>query len=190
MRSVCIFCGSSAGNSGEFAAAAVELVKQMVSRDIAVVYGGGKVGLMGVVADTALSTGGRIAGVIPENLFEREVAYETIEELHVTASMAERKAKMAELSDAFIALPGGLGTLEELSEVLSWAQIGLHRKPCGLLNVAGYYDPFVAFLDHAVQSGFVRPQARALALVDDSPARLLDRLAESAAANPVRPSVQ
>lgn len=176
MRAICLFCGSAEGNSPRFADATRQLVTELVERKIGIVYGGGKVGLMGVVAETALAAGGRVAGVIPEHLFDREVAFDTLDELHVTGSMVERKAKMAQLADGFIALPGGLGTLEEFAEVLSWAQIGLHRKPCGLFNVDGYYHGLVSFLDHAVERGFVRPEARALALVENDPRLLIERL--------------
>ena len=179
MRSICLFCGAAAGASPRFAEAARALVAELVARNIGIVYGGGKVGLMGVVAETVLDSGGRIAGVIPEHLFDGEVAFETLEELHITRSMAQRKAKMAQLSDGFVALPGGLGTLEEFFEVLSWAQIGLHGKPCALFNVEGYYDQLIAFLDHAVERGFIVPRARALAVVESDPESLVARLVDT-----------
>ncbi|TVR00072.1 MAG: TIGR00730 family Rossman fold protein [Spirochaetaceae bacterium] len=176
MKAVCVFCGAAAGFSAVYANAARSLVRELVRREITIVYGGGKVGLMGIVAMTAIEEGGRVVGVIPENLFEKEIAYGDVAELHVTGSMSERKARMAELSDGFIALPGGLGTLEEFSEVLSWAQIGLHAKPCGILNVAGFYDGLIAFLDQAVEHGFVRPESRRLAIVHSEAAALIDAI--------------
>ena len=176
MKAVCVFCGAAAGFSAVYANAARRLVRELVRREITIVYGGGKVGLMGIVASTAIEEGGRVVGVIPENLFDKEIAYGDVAELHVTASMSERKARMAELSDGFIALPGGLGTLEEFSEVLSWAQIGLHTKPCGILNVAGFYDGLIAFFDQAVEHGFVRPESRRLAIVHTEAAALIDAL--------------
>lgn len=177
MKSVCVFCGAASGASVVYSNAARALAKELARREITIVYGGGKVGLMGIVAHSALESGGRVVGVIPENLFEKEIAHGEVTELHVTASMAQRKARMAELSDAFIALPGGLGTLEEFSEVLSWAQIGLHGKPCGILNVNGFYNGLVSFLDHAVEEGFVRPESRRLAIVGTEPEPLINALA-------------
>jgi uncharacterized protein (TIGR00730 family) len=177
MRSVCVYCGSSAGASPAYAAAAAELGRELAGRGIGLVYGGGNVGLMGAVADAALAAGGAVVGVIPEALVAREVAHGGLTELHVVASMHDRKALMAELADAFVALPGGLGTLEELFEILTWAQLGLHRKPSGLVNVAGYYDGLVSFLAHAVDERLLRPEHAELLLVDERPAPLLDRLA-------------
>jgi uncharacterized protein (TIGR00730 family) len=177
MKRICVFAGSSRGARAEYAQAAQELARALVERGIDVVYGGGKVGMMGVLADATLAAGGQVIGVIPKALLEKEVAHGGLTELRVVASMHERKAMMAELSDAFIALPGGLGTLEEFFEVLTWAQLGLHPKACGLLNVSGYYDRLLEFLDLTVEERFVRSQHRALVLTATSPAELLERLA-------------
>jgi uncharacterized protein (TIGR00730 family) len=149
----------------------------MVSRGIGLVYGGGSVGLMGLLADAVLAGGGMVDGVIPRRLARKEIAHAGLTRLHRVGSMHERKALMADLSDAFVALPGGMGTLEELAEILTWAQLGLHRKPCALLDVEGYWRPLVAFFDHAVEEGFLRPGHRALLLVETDPEALLDRLA-------------
>jgi uncharacterized protein (TIGR00730 family) len=148
----------------------------LAERGLGLVYGGGNVGLMGELADAALAAGGEVIGVIPEALVRWEVAHAGLTDLQVVASMHERKARMAELSDAFIALPGGFGTFEEFCEVLTWSQLGLHTKPCALLNVDGYYDPLLALFDHAVEERFLRPEHRALVLEDADPGRLLDRL--------------
>lgn len=176
MRAVCVFCGASAGDRPGYAAAARALAAALTGRDLTLVYGGGSIGLMGILADSALAAGGRVVGVLPEHLARREVAHAGLTELHIVASMHERKALMARSADAFIALPGGLGTLEELFEVLTWAQLGLHRKPCALLNVEGYFDPLIAFLDSAVARGFVQPRHREMLLIDTDPARLLERI--------------
>lgn len=177
MKSVCVFCGSSPGASPVYAEAAAHLGRTAASRGLTLVYGGGHVGLMGVVADGALSAGGRVTGVIPAALEAKELAHRGLTELRVVASMHQRKALMSELSDAFIALPGGIGTLEEWFEVWTWSQLGFQRKPCGLLNVAGYYDHLLAFLDHVAAERFLAPEHRAMILVDDDAGRLLDRLA-------------
>lgn len=177
MRSLCVFCGSSPGNLPEYGAEARRLGALLAARGVRLVYGGGRVGLMGEVADAVLAAGGQAVGVIPQALWEREVGHTGLTELHVVESMHQRKAMMAELSDAFVALPGGIGTLEELFEIWTWGQLGIHRKPYALLDVAGYFQPLVAFLDHAVDRGFVRPAHRAMVLVDTDPASLLDRLA-------------
>lgn len=179
MRRICVFCGSSAGARPAYARSARALGELLASRGIDVVYGGGAVGLMGELADAALVAGGKVIGVIPDALVAMEVAHDRLTELHVVRSMHERKALMAELSDAFVALPGGLGTLEELFEVLTWAQLGLHPKPCGLVDVEGFYAPLLACLDHAVVEGFVRPENRALVLDDVDPVRLLSRLSRA-----------
>lgn len=150
--------------------------RTLARRGIAVVYGGGQVGLMGLVAAAALAEGGCVIGVIPERLLEREVAYLGVTEMYVTRTMHERKARMMELSDAFVALPGGIGTLDELFEIWTWRQLGYHAKPVGLLNVAGYYDGLLAFLDHAVQEGFLTPDCRALLLVETDFETLLERM--------------
>ena len=172
---ICVYAGSNPGTNPAYAEAATELARLLASRDIGVVYGGGKVGLMGILADSALAAGGEVIGVIPQDLMDREVGHEGLTDLHVVGSMHERKALMAELSDGFVALPGGAGTLEELIEVYTWSQLGLHDKPMGVLNVCGYYDGLAALLDHAVQEGFLRPQHREALHTADSPADLLQR---------------
>ena len=173
---LCVFCGSSPGARPEYAEATVELARLLAARGIGIVYGGASVGLMGLLADTAMEAGGEVVGVIPNALERKEIARHGITELHVVDSMHERKALMAELSDAFIALPGGSGTLEELFEVFTWSQLGLHRKACALLNVAGYYDGLAAFLDHAVDERFLRPEHRGMLLCEDTPTAVLDAL--------------
>jgi hypothetical protein len=175
MRRVCVFCGSSPGTGPVYLEAARAAGRALAARGLGLVYGGGSVGLMGAIADAALGAGAEVIGVIPRALQLRELAHGGLTTLHVVGSMHERKARMAELADAFVALPGGLGTLEELAEILTWAQLGLHARPVGLLDVAGYYGPLVAFLDHAVAEGFVRPDHRRLVLVERDPAALLDR---------------
>jgi uncharacterized protein (TIGR00730 family) len=186
MNRVCVFCGSSVGTDPAYRRAAVVLGQSLARRGLGLVFGGGHVGLMGALADAVLAEGGEAIGVIPRGLERRELGHEGLTELRVVGSMHERKATMAELSDAFVALPGGMGTLEETTEVLTWAQLGIHHKPVGLLDVAGYWRPLVAFLDHAVESGFVRPEHRALLLVERDPEPLLDRLA-AWRAPPTRP---
>ena len=171
LDSVCVYAGSSPGADPRYRAAAQELAHALVEREIRVVYGGAKVGLMGVLADTALARGGRVVGVMPRSLVEKEIAHAGLTELRVVESMHERKATMAELSDAFVALPGGVGTVEELIEVYTWTQLGLHAKPCALLNAGGYYDHLIGFLDHAVAERFLRPEHRELLVVADEPAR-------------------
>jgi uncharacterized protein (TIGR00730 family) len=186
MRRLCIFCGSSAGGRPEYLAAAQALGRALADRGVGVVYGGARVGLMGALADAALAADGEVLGVIPRALEAREIAHTGLTRLHVVGSMHERKALMSELSDGFVALPGGIGTLEELFEVWTWAQLGVHAKPCAVLNVAGYYSPLLAFLDHGVREQFVRPTQRATLLVESDPVRLLDRLAEYEAPPSVR----
>lgn len=176
MRSLCVFCGSSPGLSESYAAAARDLGRALAGRGVRVVYGGASVGLMGAVADAALAAGGEVVGVIPRHLADREVAHHGLTELHVVASMHERKALMAELSDGFVALPGGMGTLEELAEILTWAQLGLHVKPVGVLDVDGFWQPLVAWLDHAEGQGFLRPEHRALLTARADVEALLDAL--------------
>ncbi len=176
MRRICVFCGSSAGADPRFRAAAERLGALLARRGIGLVYGGGRLGLMGILADSVLDHGGEVIGVIPRALARKEVAHQGLGDLRVVGSMHERKALMAELADGFIALPGGLGTLDELCEILTWAQLGLHAKPNGLLNVAGYFDHFLKFLDRAGEDQFVRPDHRGLLLVDIEPEALLDRL--------------
>jgi hypothetical protein len=177
MRRVCVFAGSSAGVRPEYREAAITLGRTLAERGIGLVYGGARVGLMGAMADAALSAGGHVTGVMPSALVAREVAHSGLTAFHETASMHERKALMADLSDAFIALPGGWGTLDELFEILTWGQLGLHRKPCGLLNAAGYFDPLLAFLEHSITEGFVRREYRASLAVSSSVEDLLDLLA-------------
>lgn len=160
-----------------YSATARLLAKSLVDRDIKLVYGGAAVGIMGALADAVLQLGGQAIGVMPEALVRKEVAHQRLTELHVTSSMHERKSMMAELADAFIALPGGIGTLEELFEIWTWAQLGFHEKPCGLLNVEGYFDSLIRFLDHAVAEGFVKPAHGAMLLVERDPDSLLDRFA-------------
>ena len=172
----CIFSGSSWGNRPEYAKAAEELAGLLVDRQIGVVYGGASIGLMGAVADAVLRQGGEVIGVIPQSLVDKEVAHAGLADLRVTSSMHERKALMAELSDGFIALPGGIGTLEETFEVWTWGQLGLHSKPCALLNTAGFYDELAIFLDTVVSEGFLRPQHRAMLLSEQDPERLLERM--------------
>jgi len=173
---ICVFCGSSAGLNPAFAAAARALGGELAARGIEVVYGGGNVGLMGIVADAALDAGGRVIGVIPHALVTRELAHQGVSELHVVDSMHERKALMAQLSDGFIALPGGFGTLEEFCEAVTWTQLGVHAKACGLLNVAGFYDGLLAFLEHALGEEFLRPTHREIVVSDAEPAALVDRV--------------
>jgi len=176
MRRICVFCGSAVGARPVYAEAAQRLGALLAQQGLGLVYGGGSVGLMGVLANATLAAGGEVIGVIPEFLFKREIEHRGATELRVVGTMHERKAMMADLADGFIALPGGYGTLDEFCEIITWAQLGLHRKPVGLLNVAGYFDSFLAFLDHTTAEGFVQPNYRALALDDTDAARLLDRL--------------
>jgi len=175
MRRICVFCGSSSGNDPAYAALAHSVGEGLARRGIVVVYGGGRVGLMGVVADSALDAGGEVIGVIPQDMVDRELAHRGATELRIVGTLHERKAVMAELSDAFIALPGGLGTLEELAEVISWAQLGLHAKPIGLLGVGGYWADLLRWLDGAVAAGFVAPANRRLILEAASFDELLAR---------------
>jgi uncharacterized protein (TIGR00730 family) len=177
LRRVCIFTGSSLGTDPAYAAATEELARAAGAAGLGLVYGGASVGLMGVLADAALDAGLEVTGVIPQALVDREIAHPGLSDLRVVGSMHERKALMAELSDAFVALPGGAGTLEELFEVYTWSQLGLHAKPCALLNVRGYYDGLAGFLDHAVGEGFLKPELREMLLVGEEPAALLAELA-------------
>jgi uncharacterized protein (TIGR00730 family) len=177
LKRVCVYCGSRDGSRPAYAQAARDLGAELARRGLGLVYGGGRIGLMGVLADALLAAGGSVTGVIPRALVSKEVAHLDLADLRVVGSMHERKALMAELSDGFIALPGGFGTLEEIFEVLTWSQLRLHRKPCGLLNVEGFYDSLLAFLDHAVREDFLRARLRASTLVETDPARLLDLLA-------------
>lgn len=177
MKRICVFTGANAGSRPEYAAAAQSFGRELVAGGLELVYGGGKVGLMGVIADAVIASGGKAIGVIPEALVAKEIAHRGLSELLVVASMHERKAMMSELSDAFVAMPGGLGTLEEFFEVLTWSQLGLHAKPCGILNVAHYYDPLLSFLDRAVEERFVKPQHRGIIVTGETPRELLERLA-------------
>jgi uncharacterized protein (TIGR00730 family) len=178
-RRICVFTGSRHGSRSDYAQAAAALGRELVERDYGLVYGGGNVGLMNVVANTVLERMGNVIGVIPNSLVSKEVAHRGLTELRVVGSMHERKALMAELSDGFIAMPGGIGTMEEFFEVLSWAQLGLHEKPCGLLNVAGYYDSLITFLDQAVAKDFIKPKHRALMIVEEDSTALLDRFQQA-----------
>jgi uncharacterized protein (TIGR00730 family) len=177
MRRICVFCGSAFGQDPRYRAAAVDLGRLVAEKDLGLVYGGGRVGLMGVLADAALAAGGEVIGVIPEALNAREVAHRGVTELIVVPSMHTRKARMAELADAFVALPGGFGTFEELFEIITWAQLGLHSKPIGLLDVAGYFEPLQQLVERALGEGFVKPEHRDLVRMHEDPARLLDDLA-------------
>ena len=176
MKRICVFCGSSIGNQPAYREAAVILGGLLATRGIGLVYGGGNVGLMGVIADAVLAGGGKVTGVIPRSLAEREIAHTGVTDLRVVDTMHARKALMADLADAFIAMPGGVGTFEEFFEAVTWTQLGVHRKPCGLLNAGGFYSPLAAFIDQAVSEGFIKPVHRASIVVDDNPERLLDSL--------------
>ena len=177
LRSICVFCGSQAGHDPGYAAAAGDLGRLLAGRGITIVYGGGHVGMMGLLAEAALRAGGKVIGVIPEGLKRRELAYANLTQLIVTRTMHERKQRMADLSDGFLALPGGFGTFEEFCEIVTWAQLGMHGKPCALLNVKGYYDPMLAMFDHAVREGFIRPVYRSLVVAGDDMQALLASMA-------------
>ena len=176
LRRVCVFCGSSSGNRGDYRTATTTLAAELVRRGIGVVYGGACVGLMGLLADEVLARGGEVIGVIPGAMVDREIAHRGLTDLRIVDSMHERKAMMAGLADAFIALPGGFGTFEEFCEAVTWTQLGLHQKRCGLLNVAGFYDPLLALFDRAVADGFLKPENRAIVTAEAEPSALLDRL--------------
>jgi uncharacterized protein (TIGR00730 family) len=176
--SVCVFCGSNGGADPAYLETATHVGRELAQRGMRLVYGGGKVGMMGAVADGALGAGGDVVGVIPQQIFDLEIGHEGLADLRVVGSMHERKALMADLADAFVALPGGIGTFEELFEVFTWAQLGLHQKPLGLLDVAGYYGPLEAMLDHAVEQRFLRTETRAMLVRDDSLDGLLERFAD------------
>lgn len=176
MKHLCVFCGSNPGAQPIYAIAAQTMGQAMVRRGLGLVYGGGNVGLMGTIADAVLSAGGEVIGVIPQTLVDKELAHRGLTQLHIVRSMHERKALMAELSNGFIALPGGFGTFEEFCEVLTWAQLGFHQKPCGLLNIADYYTPLIAMFDHATAEQFVRPPHRSLVLEAQDPDQLLEKL--------------
>lgn len=175
MKKICIYCGSNPGRDSGYIEGACSLVREMTARNIGLIYGGASVGIMGAIADTALQEGGQVVGVMPQSLVDKEIAHQKLTELRVVGSMHERKALMADLSDGFIALPGGLGTLEEIIEVFTWAQLSFHSKPCALFNLCGYYDGLSVFLDHAVNEQFIKKEHRSLLLIDDNPQRLLDK---------------
>ena len=175
MKRICVFAGSNLGSQTEYVAAAQELGHALARRQLGLVYGGARVGLMGALADAVLAARGHVTGVIPEALVAKEVAHDGLSDLRVVASMHARKAMMADLADGFIALPGGWGTLEELFEVLTWAQLGLHRKPCGLLNVRGFFDGLLSFIDHSIDERFVRRENRSMVIVSGSPGALLEQ---------------
>ncbi|CAN5228397.1 TIGR00730 family Rossman fold protein [soil metagenome] len=176
MKSICVYCGSSFGVGDHYADAARMLAKAMVEDDIALVYGGGNVGLMGTIADEVMRLGGSATGVIPVALMDKEVGHQALTKLHVVKDMHERKAMMAELSDGFIAMPGGIGTLEELFETLTWSQLGFHDKPIGLLNVQGYYDGLIGFMQHVVNQGFLKLEHAQLLIVDSEPKLLVQKI--------------
>ena len=177
LKRICVFAGSNSGARVEYVAAARELGRELAQRRLGLVYGGARVGLMGALADEALSGGGRVIGVMPEALVAKEIAHRGLSELRVVKSMHERKATMADLADGFVALPGGWGTMEEFFEVLTWGQLGLHRKPCGLLNIQGYFDRLLSFAEHCVDEGFVKREHRSMISVSSSANELLDGLA-------------
>jgi uncharacterized protein (TIGR00730 family) len=175
-RAVCVFCGSSSGIGPQYADSARQLGAALAARGLVLVYGAGDVGLMGVLADAALAAGGRVVGVIPQALVEREVAHRGLSEMHVVRTMHERKALMADRADAFLALPGGFGTADELFEILTWAQLGIHAKPIGLLNVEEFFDPLLAWIDHCVREGFLRAEHRDFLLISRDSDELLERI--------------
>jgi uncharacterized protein (TIGR00730 family) len=175
IQSVCVYCGASPGNSPAYGAAARALGRTLVEQQIALVYGGGNVGLMGTIADEVMQHGGEVTGVIPTALLNKEIGHAGLTRLHIVKDMHERKALMAELSDGFIAMPGGMGTMEELFEVMTWSQLGFHDKPIGLLNVEGFYDGLISFVDHTVRQGFLRAHHRELMMDDTDGARLIAR---------------
>lgn len=176
LRRVCVFCGANSGNRLAYTSSAKRMGKELAERAIGLVYGGGNIGLMGVVADACLEAGGHVIGVIPQALVDKEVAHQHLSDLRIVSSMHERKSMMAELSDAFVAMPGGFGTFEEWFEVVTWAQLGLHNKPCALLNVERYYEPLIRLIDHAVDEDFITQTHKQIVLSDSDPKRLLDKL--------------
>ncbi|MGQ4808483.1 putative cytokinin riboside 5'-monophosphate phosphoribohydrolase [Candidatus Entotheonellaceae bacterium PAL068K] len=184
MQRIGVFCGSHIGSKAVYQEAARELGRLLVQRGYGLVYGGGHVGLMGIIAEAVLQQGGEVDGVIPETMMAREGGHRYVTRMHVVSSMHERKARMIELADGFIAMPGGYGTFEELLEVITWAQLGIHHKPVGLLNVAHYYDAFVACVDYAITEGFIRAEQRQLTIIVDTPAGLLEALAMSTVVTP------
>ncbi len=175
MKRICVFCGANTGKRDQYSTAAKDLAEELVSREIEIVYGGGRIGLMGVLAERAIELGGRVIGVIPESLATKEVAHDSVSELIVVGSMHERKAKMAQLSSGFISLPGGIGTIEETFEMLTWSQLGFHNKPCGIINVAGFYDKLIEFLNHISEEKFFMDIYRRMLIVETDPSALLER---------------
>ena len=178
MKSICVYCGSNFGDRNSYLEAARSLGAEMAAQEITLVYGGGKVGLMGAVADAVLAAGGKVIGVIPQALVDKEIAHSGLRDLRIVRSMHDRKSLMAELADGFIALPGGLGTLEELAEVVTWTQLGFHQKACGLLNIEGFYDGLLAFLDRAMEDKFIRPEHRKIVLSGENPVELIEQLTQ------------
>jgi len=178
MKSICVFCGSSPGKEPQYMAEAEKLGKELALRKMRLVYGGASVGTMGNTARSAMKNGGQVTGVITHTLYNMEVANTALSDLRVVDTMHERKAMMADLSDGFIALPGGFGTIEELFEAITWAQLGIQKKPCGILNVCGYYDKLLSFIDHMIDQGFVKSDYKKLILVDNTPAGLLDQFSQ------------
>jgi len=176
MKRICVFCGSSSGTNPAYLEAAKKLGEIIAVKEIGLVYGGARCGLMGAVSSAALARGGEVIGVIPEALIEKEVAHVGVSDLRIVSSMHERKMVMSDLADAFIAMPGGMGTIEEFCEILTWAQLGLHKKPCGLLNVEDYYHHLINFFDHAVSERFIKPEHRSLIVIEESPQGLIERL--------------
>jgi hypothetical protein len=178
MKSICVYCGSNFGVRDSYLQTAQRLGTEMAKRDIVLIYGGGKVGLMGAIANSVLAAGGKVIGVIPQALVDKEIAHSGLSDLRIVGSMHERKALMAQLADAFIALPGGLGTLEEFCEIATWTQLGFHSKACGLVNIEGFYDGLLAFLDRATEEKFIRSEHRMIVLSDEDPVELIEKLAQ------------
>ncbi|QDT95676.1 LOG family protein [Gimesia aquarii] len=176
LKSICVFCGSKSGNDQLYQQAAIELGRSMAQRNITLVYGGGSIGLMGVIADAVLESGGKVIGVIPRQLATKELLHPGVEEMLVVEDMHTRKAKMSECSDAFIAMPGGFGTLEELFEVVSWVQLGIYSKPMGILNIAGFYDPLLTMVEHCIETEFIKPKYRELIIANETAETLIDHL--------------
>ena len=176
LNSICVFCGSKSGNNPQYQQSAVELGSRMAERKISLVYGGGSVGLMGIIADAVLDAGGEVIGVIPQQLAMKELIHPRVDQMHIVDNMHTRKALMSELCDAFIAMPGGFGTLEELFEVVSWIQLGIYRKPMGLLNTSGFYDPLLNLVDHCIETEFIKSKYRDLIIADEAPDTLVDHL--------------
>lgn len=186
IKRVCVFCGSSTGARAAYAEAAAQLGRELANSGVALVFGGGRVGLMGILADSVLGAGGQAIGVMPRSLVEKEIAHTSLTELHVVESMHQRKALMADLSDAFLLLPGGFGSWEEFCEIVTWLQLGLHRKPCAILNVAGYYNGLLSLADHALAEGFLRPAHHEMVIVEDDPQGVLAQLASVAIPSEVK----